>query len=113
MKTIKKIVIAAMLITIANPSIAGEIKRNVQLVEVASHAFPGEKSFGVLTNATSGLCAGVSQWIVFNEEKFASLESYNQSFSLALTALTTGQNVRIHNYTDNSCDGADFISISR
>jgi len=93
-------------------SYSGELVKSVKLLEVASHATNGGKNFAVLIDGGVGVCSG-KRWIYFPESKAPSLASYNQSFSLALTALSSDKNVRIHNYPDNSCSDADFISISK
>ncbi|MCG9680933.1 MULTISPECIES: DUF5992 family protein [Vibrio] len=111
-----KLILATAIISISSLGVAGQLVKDVQLLEVASNATNGGKSFAVLIDGGNGVCAGTptaKQWIYFPEAKFNSIASYNQSFSLALTALTTGKSVRIHNYADNSCTGADFISISK
>ncbi|MBO2587799.1 hypothetical protein I6M24_16220 [Shewanella algae] len=113
---LRKIIMATVIISIPSLSVAGELVKNVQLLEVASHATNGSENFAVLIDGGDGICAGTpkaKRWIYFPEAKFNSIASYNQSFSLALTALTTGKYVRIHNYSDNLCTGADFISISK
>ena len=113
---LKKVMILSGLFLYSSIGFSGELVKNVQLLEVASHASKGTKNFAVLINSGDGICAGTSakrKWIYFPEDKFPSIASYNQSFSLALTALTAGKNVRIHNYADDSCIAADFISISK
>ncbi|GEM_PF-1730401 len=69
------------------------------------------KNFGVKMSATStGPCAG--QWVWFNEANFSgNLESYKFAFSLAATALVSDKEVRIHNYTNDACDGVTFIGL--
>ena len=90
-------------------STAGELTKDATVLEVANHA-TGGKNFAVKIEGGTGVCTG---WVYFFEEQAPSAATYNQAFSIALTALTAGKKVRIHNYTDDSCTGATFISLSR
>ena len=96
---------------ISSFSLAGNLVSNAQLREVASHAIQTGKMFSVFIESGDGKCVG--EWVFFAQSSFPSIAEYNQSFSIALTALTAGKNVRIHNYSNDLCAGANFISISK
>lgn len=67
-------------------------------------------NFAVLTEGGAGPC--INQWIVFSKEKM-SPETYRGSFEIAQMAFIHGFKVNIFNYTDNSCEGAEFIELGR
>ncbi|MDR6984490.1 hypothetical protein J2X32_003134 [Rheinheimera pacifica] len=90
--------------------LAGELTRGANVLEVANHASLNKKNFAVKVEGGIGPCVG---WIYFEEENAPSPSAHNQAFAIALTALTAGKKVRIHNYSSDSCTGATFISISR
>lgn len=91
---------------------AGELVVDASILEVAN-TNTGDASFAVKIQGGTGVCAGSSVWIVFPEVRKASDASYNQAFAAALAALASDMKVRIHNFVDNSCGGATFISISK
>lgn len=93
------------------PCIAGQLIMNAVILEVANASNNGP-DFALKLEGGTGVCS-TSTWIIFPENKKQSDDSYKQAFSIALTALTTGNKVRIHNFEDDSCSGANFISISR
>jgi hypothetical protein len=90
--------------------LASELTRGANVLEVANHAGLDSKNFAVKVEGGIGPCVG---WVYFEEENAPSTSAHNQAFAIALTALTAGKKVRIHNYSDDSCSGATFISISR
>jgi hypothetical protein len=92
--------------------LAGELVRDASVIEVAN-TNNGDASFAVRVEGGTGVCAGTSVFIVFPESRKASVASYNQAFAAALAALASNKKVRIHNFVDDSCSGASFISISR
>lgn len=97
-----------MLAVCSMPVLSGQLLVG-KVVEVANTS-NNTKDFVLRLSDSSGVCSGVT-WIRFPEAKKQSDDSYKQAFSIALTALSTGDNVRIHNFEDDSCDGANFISI--
>lgn len=93
--------------------VAGELTKGATVIEVAANP-SSEKTFAILISGGTGVCAGnPSRWVVFPESKAPSPASYNQAFSIALMALNTDKTVRIHNFDDDSCTGAGFISVSK
>lgn len=108
MRILKLIAIA--LISLPTMCFAGELTKGATVLEVANHATGNGKYFAVKVDSGVGPCNG---WIYFQEDGAASLATYNQAFSIALTALTADKKVRIHNYLSDSCVGASFIAISR
>jgi hypothetical protein len=89
--------------------LGGELTKGSTVLEVASNG-SNAANFAVKVTGGTGLCSG---WIYFPEVKVSSITTYNQSFTLATMALAADKKVRIHNYSDNSCTGADFISVSK
>ncbi len=92
------------------PAYAGELVRDAIVVEVAN-TYNNGADFAVRLEGGTGICSAAI-WIVFPESKKQSVDSYQQAFAIALSALTTGTRVRVHNFEDDSCDGANFISIT-
>lgn len=92
---------------------SGELTKGATVLEVAANP-SNAKTFAILILGGAGVCAGnPSRWIIFPESKAPSPASYNKAFSIALTALSTNKTVRIHNFDDDSCRGAGFISVSK
>jgi predicted dinucleotide-binding enzyme len=91
--------------------IAGELIRDAVIVEVAN-TYSGGADFAIRVEGGTGVCAGTT-FIVFPESRKASVASFNQAFAAALAALASDKKVRIHNFVDDSCSGASFISVSR
>ena len=95
---------------------AGELVNSATVVEVANTNY-NSKDFAIFLEGGTGVCATSGRYsIVFPEHKFLttqSQESYNQAFSIALSAMATGGKVRIHNFEGNECDKANFIAVSK
>lgn len=94
---------------------AGELVRNAIIVEIAN-TNNNTKDFAMFLEGGTGICNTSARYIIsFPENKFQSQsqESYKQAFSLALSAFATGKKVRIHNFEDDSCNKANFISVSK
>ncbi|MET1257276.1 DUF5992 family protein [Aliikangiella maris] len=109
---LKKLIIL-IAVGVCGNCLAGELIKGAAILEVASNG-SNSKNFAVLIEGGAGACASrTPRWIYFPEDKAPSLATYNQSFDIALTALNFDRKVRIHNYSDNSCSGADYISIIR
>lgn len=88
--------------------LAGELVRGATIIEVASSSNNNDVFYVKLSGGT-GPCANGS--VLFPAAKSQSKESYNQAFSIALTAVTSGKKIRIHNYENDTCTGANFIGI--
>jgi hypothetical protein len=92
---------------------AGQLVTGATVLEVAN-TNTGDASFAVRIEGGSGICTGTSpHWIVFPDSRKASSASYSQAFAIALAAIASEKKVRIHNFIDDSCAGASFISIVR
>lgn len=92
---------------------AGELINGATIVEVTNTNNNGA-DFAVILTGGTGPCVSPSRTIiVFPESKKQSDESYRQAFSIALAGLANGMKVRVHNFEDNSCTGANFISLSK
>ena len=87
---------------------AGELVKGATILEVASSA-SNKDVFYIQLSGGTGPCANGS--IIFPAAKSQSKESHNQAFSIALAAVTSSRKVRVHNYENDSCYGANFIGI--
>ena len=87
---------------------AGELVRNAVITEVASSG-DNKDVFYVKLKGGTGPCANGS--VEFPANKSQSEKSYNQAFSIALAAAMSGKMIRIHNYSNNECSGANFIGV--
>jgi len=94
---------------------AGELIQGATLIEVANTNNNGPDFAIIVEGGTgTGVCSSSSnKAITFPEAKKQSDDSYKQSFAIALAAVTTGMKVRVHNFDDFDCGGANFISISK
>ncbi|MCE9687163.1 DUF5992 family protein [Shewanella sp. AS16] len=88
---------------------AGELVRNAIITEIASSSNNQDVFYLSLSGGT-GPCANAS--ILFPAAKSQSKESYAQAFAIALAAAASGKKIRIHNYENDSCVGANFIGMS-
>ncbi|KAF7763155.1 hypothetical protein PUND_b0495 [Pseudoalteromonas undina] len=94
---------------VSTPVFCGELVRGATVTEVASSSSNMDVFYLKLSGGT-GPCANSS--VIFPAIKSQSKESYNQAFSIALAAVSSGKKIRVHNYEDDSCHGANFIGIS-
>lgn len=92
----------------ASLSVAGDLALDSRVLEVTSTS-NNRDVFQVKLDGGRGPCA--NEYVTFHSAKSQSEASYNQAFSIALAALMSGNRVRVHNYEDNECSGANFISI--
>jgi len=111
-----KYILVLILVVAPFKLFAAEIIRDAEVIEIANTK-NNTQDFAIFIQGgtwttTSSTCA-ITAPITFPESKSQSEASHQQAFSIALTALTTGKKVRIHNFEDDSCHGANFISISR
>jgi Family of unknown function (DUF5992) len=105
-----KHLLLATLCLASSTVIAGELVRDATIVEVTNTAYGGAE-FAVRLSGGTGVCVG-TPFIVFPEAKASSATSHKQAIANSLLAFSTGKKVRIHNFQDDSCNGANFISIS-
>ena len=87
---------------------AGEIAKDAIITKLGNSS-DGSADFYIRITGGTGVCA--NSLIKFPESKQASEASNNQAFSLALTAMTTGKKIRLANFQDNNCHGANFIEM--
>lgn len=109
MKLLNRTLGAAILCIPSSLCFAGELVRDATLAEVANNN--GGAQFAIRLSGGTGTCAA-SPWIEFPEAKAPSPTSHKQAIATALLAFSMGKKVRVHNFQDNSCIGANFISIS-
>ena len=103
------------LAVLATDAYSGELVRDAYVTEVANTNNNGA-DFAIILTGGTGVCTGSERVVItFPKSKFSgqSPGSYNQAFAIALTAFSTGAKVRAHNFEDNSCHGANFISVSK
>ncbi|MCG7586818.1 DUF5992 family protein, partial [Photobacterium sp. OFAV2-7] len=93
---LKKLLSFSLLIGLSLPVNAGELVHGATILEVANTNNNGA-DFAIFIQGGAGIC---QSRIVFPERKKQSEESYKQAFSIALTALASGNKVRIHNFED-------------
>jgi hypothetical protein len=112
-KNMIKKVLLAILIGIPVSANSGELIRDATVIEVANTNSNGA-DFAVILQGGVGVCLSPTRTVItFPESKKQSDVSYNQAFSIALTALATGMKVRVHNFENDSCSGANFISATK
>ena len=104
----KLIYLIVTLLLTSQQVVSGELVRGATITEIASSSSNQDVFYLKLSGGT-GLCSG--QYIIFPASKSQSKESYNQAFSIALTAAASGKKIRAHNYEDDSCRGANFIGM--
>jgi hypothetical protein len=108
-RVIKRLV-AALASLGATAALGGELVQGATVIEVAS-TYLGGPELAVRLAGGIGVCGGTT-WIIFPESKAASVTSHKQVIATALLAFSMQKKVRIHNFQDNSCTGANFISVS-
>ncbi|XOV77528.1 MAG: DUF5992 family protein [Aestuariibacter sp.] len=108
----KKYLIALLLIS--SQVSAGELVSGATIVDMGN-TNNNSPDFALFLKGGIGTCStsGVYK-IVFPEIKFQSQssKSFDHAFSMAMMGLATGKKVRIYNFEDDSCLGANFISVS-
>ncbi len=62
-----------------------------------------------VTGGSLNLCS--TTWISFPVSAAADADTHKRAYAAALTALTTGMPVRIHNYASDSCGAAQYIEL--
>ncbi|NQZ10438.1 MAG: hypothetical protein HRT35_25070 [Algicola sp.] len=109
---IKKLFFIALMTT-SLATHSAELIRDATVIEVFNTNTNGA-DFGIVLEGGTGRCVSPTRTVItFPETKKQSDDSYKQSFAIALSALSTGMKVRVHNFEDNLCTGANFIAISR
>ncbi|KID57772.1 hypothetical protein JF50_09975 [Pseudoalteromonas luteoviolacea] len=90
-------------------AISGELVRGAKITEIANTG-ANKDNFYVKVSGGTGPCANGQ--IEFFANTAPSSSSYDQAFSIALSAAMSKATVRIYNYDNDTCHGAQFISIS-
>jgi hypothetical protein len=103
-----KIILIFVLMFGAQNCFAGELVRDATIIEVASNVSGAD--FGIRVSGGTGICA-IDTWIVFPEAKAVSPTTHALAIANVMLAFSKGRKVRIYNYQDNSCSGANFISV--
>jgi hypothetical protein len=107
--TMIKATCAVVFCVVSSTCLAGELIADATIVEVAT-SNNGGAEFTIRTTGY-GVCAGSGVWITFPEAKATSPTAHKHAIATALLAFSTAKKVRIHNFQDASCAGANFISI--
>ncbi|WP_144407661.1 DUF5992 family protein [Gynuella sunshinyii] len=89
---------------------AGYVVTDGIITKVANSEANNDR-FVVSVSGGSGPCA--NQNISFPKGKAGSPEIFTRAFSMALTGLSTGMKVRIHNYESDDCFNAAWIELSK
>ena len=105
----RKALLVITLLTISIGAQAGELIRDGLIAEIGN-TYSNGKDFTIKVESGTGLC---NTWVVFPENKAGSASNHEQAFQIALAAATNNKKVRIHNFENNSCEGANFISLMR
>ena len=106
----RKFNISFVLLFIFNSANAGWVVRDATVIAVANTS-NNENKFGVkATGGSLNLCEG--HYVMFPASDAGSPEIHQRAFAAALTALTTGRKVTIHNYHDDTCVRASFIELT-
>ena len=103
-----KIKAAILSVLISNSALGGELVNGATIEEVANTS-SNTKVFFIRIKGGVGPCA--NKFMTFPASKSQSPESYERAFSIALAATASGKRIRVHNYDDNDCNGASFISM--
>ncbi|AOT07666.1 DUF5992 family protein [Pseudoalteromonas luteoviolacea] len=90
-------------------AVSGELVRGAKITEIANTG-ANKDNFYVKVTGGTGPCA--NGHIEFYANAAPSQSSYDQAFSIALAAAMSKASVRIYNYNNDTCHGAQFISIS-
>jgi len=92
-------------------AMSGHIITSAKVIGVGN-TYNGSADFTIKLKDAVGPCS-TAGYITFPESKKISDASYQQAFSIALSALATGQNVRILNFDNDNCNEASFILIGQ
>jgi hypothetical protein len=108
---ILKLLILTVSLVLSSISYAGQVAYG-DIIEIVNIAGTRDE-FGIRMSVDStGDCTGPDKWIFFKKDNFTdNNESYKFAFSIATAALMANKKVRVHNYTDNQCDGVTFIGV--
>lgn len=88
---------------------SGDLALGATVTEVGNTS-GNSRGFFIRVVTGTGPCTDGT--IVFPESASQSTLSYAHALSLATTAFIHGKKVRVHNYVDDVCEQASYISIS-
>lgn len=113
----RKVIFTVFLLSLALTAYSGQLVTGAKIVEVANNLNGLGNDFtirleGGTWTTQSPTCAQDS-WVTFPVSAAPTPEVHKQAFSIALTAFSTGDKVRVHNFAEDSCHTADFISITK
>lgn len=106
----KKWMLGALLALSTSAAFAGQLVQSAKIVEVRNTAGNNDV-FEVVLGGGAGPCAG--KLVQFPRSAAGNAEIHERAFAMALTALTTDATVRIHNYVDDTCSKASYITIRK
>ncbi|RYZ91371.1 MAG: hypothetical protein EOP04_00715 [Proteobacteria bacterium] len=110
MTILKKLTI--LFLTISTNAFAGQLTINAKVKSVTSQNSNNPDVFTIYLDGGSGVCGNDVSFTLASASN--NKELFARTYAAALTAMTTGSYVMIHNYSSNSCStGASFIQISR
>ena len=105
----RKALLVITLLTMSLGAQAGELIRDGLIAEIGN-TYANGNDFTIKVEGGIGLC---NTWVVFPESKAGSPANHEQAFQIVLAAATNNKKVRIHNFENSSCEGANFISLTR
>jgi len=100
------ILVAALTVSHAH---AGDLVIN-GTVKAVTNTSSNLQNFAIQVAGGSPNVCG-SGWINFPISAGADADAHKRAFALALTALTTGLRVRVHNYHGSDCNTASYIEL--
>ena len=106
------ICISLGLLVSLNVFAAGYIAENSIVTEVRNTGGNNSAArFELVVSEGTGDCIG--RTIIFPASAAMDPEAHSRAYASALTAFSTGSNVKIYNYIDDTCSNAAYISISK
>ena len=89
---------------------SGDLIVNGEIIEIRNTG-SNLALFEIVVTGGEGVCN--NKVIAFPASVAPTKEAYNRAYASALTAFTTGANIRVHNYIDDSCKKASYISLRK
>lgn len=92
------------------PVNAGYVVYNATITAIESNVSNNQDKFVLHMEGGTGDCA---TRVEFPIDASVSADAHKRTYSAALTALTTGLTVNVHNYEGNNCERASLIRIMK
>ncbi|UAB71656.1 hypothetical protein INR79_07095 [Vibrio sp. SCSIO 43132] len=98
------------LLLFSTSALSGDIVTNGVITEVRNTG-NNMDMFEIIVSNGTGPCSGKT--IKFPRSDAATKEIHDRAFSMALTAFASDSKIRVHNYRDDTCDHAVYITIRK